>query len=86
MLHKDHVVTNGVGGGLGSETSTKVKIRWTPRKGQPHMRDKLTIKGSTLVANSRGTLVNHHCWNMGTPRQEVKTHSSGLPDIKKEDT
>jgi len=35
-----------------------------------------------LVANSRGTLVNHHSCDMGTPRQEVKTASSGLPDIK----
>jgi len=35
-----------------------------------------------LVANSRGTLVNHHSCDMGTPRQELKTTSSGLPDIK----
>jgi len=26
--------------------------------------------------------VNHHSCDMGTPRQEVKTASSGLPDIK----
>jgi len=39
-----------------------------------------------LVANSRGTLVNHHSCDMGTPRQEVKTASSGLPDIKILDT
>jgi len=39
-----------------------------------------------LVANSRGTLVNHHSCDMGTPRQEVKTASSGLPDIKIIDT
>jgi len=30
--------------------------------------------------------VNHHCCNMGTLRQEVKTASSGLPDIQKLDT
>jgi len=35
-----------------------------------------------LVANSSGTLVNHHSCGMGTSRQEVKTASSGLPDIK----
>jgi len=35
-----------------------------------------------LVTNSRGTLVNHHSGDMGTTRQEVKTASSGLPDIK----
>jgi len=29
--------------------------------------------------------VNHHWWNIGTPRPEVKTASSGLPDIKKLD-
>ena len=47
------------------------------------MRDKTTIKGrASLVANSRGTLTNHS-WNMGTPGQEVKTASSGLPDIQK---
>ena len=40
----------------------------------------------TLVANSRGTLVNHHSCDMGTPRQEVKTASSGLPDIQIIDT
>ena len=46
------------------------------------MRDKTTIKGrASLVANSRGTLANHP-WNMGTPRQEVKTTSSWLPDIQ----
>ena len=46
------------------------------------MRDKTTIKGRvSLVANSRGTLANHS-WNMGTPQQEVKTASSGLPDIQ----
>jgi len=39
-----------------------------------------------LVANSRGTLVNHHSCDMGTPRQEVKTASRGLPDIKILDT
>jgi len=40
----------------------------------------------TLVANSRGTLVNHHSCDMGTPRQEVNTASSGLPDIEIYDT
>jgi len=30
--------------------------------------------------------VNHHSCDMGTPRQEVKTASSGLPDIKILDT
>ena len=35
-----------------------------------------------LVANSRGTLVNHHCCDMPTAGQEVKTASSWLPDIK----
>jgi len=35
-----------------------------------------------LVANSGGTLVNHLSCDMGTSRQEVKTASSGLPDIK----
>ena len=30
--------------------------------------------------------MNHHSCNMGTPRQEVKTASSGLPDIQKYDT
>jgi len=30
--------------------------------------------------------VNHHSCDMGTPRQEVKTASSGLPDIKIVDT
>jgi len=40
----------------------------------------------TLVANSRATLVNHHSCDMETPQQEVKTASSGLPDIKKLDT
>jgi len=39
-----------------------------------------------LVAHSSGTLVNHHTCAMGTPRQEVKTASSGLPDIKILDT
>ena len=39
-----------------------------------------------LVANSRGTLVNHDSCDMGTPRQEVKTPSSGLPDIQILDT
>ena len=29
---------------------------------------------------------DHHSCNKGTPRQEVKTASSGLPDIQKEDT
>ena len=47
------------------------------------MGDKTTIKGrASLVANSRGTLANHP-WNMGTPRQDVKTASSGLPNIQK---
>jgi len=36
----------------------------------------------TLVAHSRGTLVNHHSCDMGTPWQDVKTGSSGLRDIK----
>jgi len=26
--------------------------------------------------------MNHHSCDMGTPQQEVKTASSGLPDIK----
>jgi len=39
-----------------------------------------------LVANSTGTLVNHHSCDMGTPRQEVKTASSGLPNITIIDT
>jgi len=39
-----------------------------------------------IVANSRGTLVNHHSSNMRTPRQEVKTASRGLPDIQNIDT
>jgi len=30
--------------------------------------------------------VNHHSCDMGTPRQEVKTASSGLPDITIVDT
>jgi len=30
--------------------------------------------------------VNHHSGDMGTPQQEVKTASSGLPDIKIIDT
>jgi len=37
-----------------------------------------------LVANFRGTLVNH-AGNMGTPRQEIKTPRSGLRDIQKLD-
>jgi len=40
----------------------------------------------TLVANSRGTLVNHHTSTMGTLRQEVNTASSGPPDIQNIDT
>ena len=40
----------------------------------------------TLVANSRATLVNHLSSDMETPQEEVKTASSGLPDIKKLDT
>jgi len=39
-----------------------------------------------LVANSRGTLANHHSCDMGTPGQEVKTANSGLPDIQILDT
>jgi len=35
-----------------------------------------------LVANSRGTLVNHHFCNMWTPLQEVKTAWSGRPNIQ----
>jgi len=30
--------------------------------------------------------VNHHSCDMGTPQQEIKTASSGLPDIKILDT
>ena len=39
-----------------------------------------------LVANSSGTLVNHHSCDRGTSQQEAKTASSGLPDIKILDT
>ena len=38
-------LTNGVAGGLGSETKPKAKVRWTHCRGQPDMRDKSTIKG-----------------------------------------
>jgi len=40
----------------------------------------------TLVANSRDTLVDQHSCKMGTRGQEVKTSSSGLPDIQIRDT
>ena len=48
MLHKVHVLMNGVGGGhsLGVVSKPKGKVRWIPRRGQPHMRDKSTIKES----------------------------------------
>ena len=62
------------------------KVSWIPQKGQPSMRRYVDNKGrGTLVAqSSRGTVVNHAC-NVGTPWQEAKTASSGLPDSQKQD-
>ena len=47
MLHKVHVLPNGVGGGpsAGVGPYLKAKLWWIPRRGQPHMRHKSTIKG-----------------------------------------
>jgi len=39
-------------------------------------------QGVRILLKLASTLVNHHSCDMGTPRQEVKTASSGLPDIK----
>jgi len=49
MLHKVHLLTNGVRGGRsgGVEPNPKVKVWWIPCRGQPHMRDKSTIKDGT---------------------------------------
>jgi len=45
MLHKAHpgqMVSEGVSG---VRQNSKAKVQWTPCRGQPHMRDKLTITG-----------------------------------------
>jgi len=46
ILHKVHVLANDVGGGhsRGVEPKPRAKFRWIPRRGQPHRRDKSTIK------------------------------------------
>ena len=79
--------TNGVRGGLGSETKLKGGGTVDSSQGPVSHEGSVDDKGPRiLVTNSRGTLVNHHSCDMGTPRQELKTGSSALPDIKIDDT
>jgi len=47
MLYKVHARQMVLEGVSGVRPNLKAKVRWTPSRGQPHMRDKSTMKGHT---------------------------------------
>ena len=78
---------NGVRGGLGSETKLEGEGTVNSSQGTISYEGYGDDKGlGILVANSRGTLVNHHSCDMGTPQQVVNTASSALPNMNIVDT